>query len=143
MICQCRPFECFTDGLRTLVFCLVQPVDDDVALGDSKSIEVLPYSHCKLIFMHSSFRFRACHGRRHASYALTEDDVAEWILKGRRGVEAVGSSVALEDGGFLGCPLHLMERQMSACGVHWSGVESDMVSSKSEAVTDIRGVEVG
>lgn len=49
--------------VRTLVLRLVQPVNDDVALVDSQSIEILPYSHGQLVFVHSSFRFGAQHGR--------------------------------------------------------------------------------
>lgn len=109
-------------GLRTLMFCLVQPVDDDVALADTKRIEVLPHSHCKLVFVYPSFRFCAYHSRRHASYTLTEDDVAERVLEGRGCVEVVGSSVALEDGRLLGSPFHLMGRQLSVFGAHCSRV---------------------
>ena len=116
------------DVVRTLVFCLVQPVNDDVALGDSKSIEVLPHSHCQLVFVYSSFRLCACHGRRHASYALAKDDVAEWVLEGRRGVEAVGSSVALKNGRLLRCPLHLIEARASASGAHCSRLACGRVS---------------
>lgn len=110
------------------MFRLVQPVYDDVALGDSKSIEILPYSQCQLVFMHSSFRLRACHGRGHAANALAEDDVTEWVLERRRGVEAICSSVALEDGGFLRCPFHLMRRRTSACGAHGSRAARGSVS---------------
>jgi len=115
--------ECLQIRQRTLVFRLVQPVNDDVALADPKSIEILPYSQCQLIFLYSPFRFRACHGRRHASYALVEDDVTERVLEGRRGVEAVGSAVALEDGRLLRCPFHLLERHMSAFGARCGSAE--------------------
>lgn len=97
--------------VRTLVLRLVQPVNDDVALVDSQSIEILPYSHGQLVFVHSSFRFGAQHGRRHASDPLAEDDVTERVLERRRGVEAVGSSVALEDGRLLRRPFHLVRNE--------------------------------
>lgn len=114
--------------MRTLVFRLVEPVDDDVALGDAKSVEVLPHGHCQLVLVYSSFRFCACHGRRHAADALAKDDVAEWVLERRRGVEAVGSAVALEDGRLLRCPFHLRGAWLSARGAHWGGAEGTSVS---------------
>lgn len=86
---------------RTLVFRFVQPVDNDVALGDAQRIEVLAHCERQLILVYSSLWLWSCHGRREATDALAEDNVTQWVLEGRRGVEAVGSSVALKDGRFL------------------------------------------
>jgi hypothetical protein len=84
-------------GCHTLVFRLVEPVDDDMALRDAQRIEVLAHSECQLVLVYSSLCFGACHGRRHSPDALVEHDVTERVLEARGTVKAVGSSVALED----------------------------------------------
>jgi hypothetical protein len=94
---SCREAWFIRARLLTLVFRLVQPVDNDISLGDAQRVEVLPHCQRQLIFVHPPFRLFACHCWREAPNALAEHDVAEWVLEGRRRVEAVCSSVALQD----------------------------------------------
>lgn len=97
-------------GRLTLVFRLVQPVDNHVTLGDSLRVEALFDSHAELVLVNTSFPLRSCHGRRHSSNALVQYDVAERVLEAGRAVEAIGSSVALEDGRVLRRPFDLLQR---------------------------------
>ena len=68
-------------GRLTLVFRLVQPVDNHVTLGDSLRVEALFDSHAELVLVNTSFSLRSGHGRRHSSNALVQYDVAERVLE--------------------------------------------------------------
>jgi hypothetical protein len=92
---------------RTLVFGLVQPVDDDVGLCHAERIEVSPHRHRDLFLWYSSFRLRLSHGWGEATDALPEDDVAERVLERGRRVDAVRPSVVLQDSIVLGRPFDL------------------------------------
>jgi hypothetical protein len=89
------------------VFRLVEPVDNYVALCDSLRVEAFLDSHAQLVLVNTSFPLGSRHGRRHASNALVQYDVAERVLEARRAIESVGSSVALEDGRVLRGPFDL------------------------------------
>ena len=86
---------------RALVFRLVQPVDDYVALGDGLRVEALLDRQAQLVLVHASLCLWSRHGRRHASNALVQYDVAKRVLEARWAVEAVGASVAVEYGRVL------------------------------------------
>lgn len=78
---------------RTLILRLVQPVNNHICLSDAQRIEVLSYCQRQHVLVLPPLRFRSRHGRREASDALVEHDVAEGVLKGGGRVEAVGAAV--------------------------------------------------
>lgn len=67
--------------MRTLVFRLVEPVDNHVALCHSLGVEAFLDGHAQLILLNTSFSLWSRHGGRHAPNALVQYDVAERVLE--------------------------------------------------------------
>lgn len=85
----------------------VYPIDDAGGLGRGLGVEVLADRQRKLLLLDPAPVLLLRHCGREAADALAEDDVAERVLERGRRVEAVGPSVALEDGSVLRAPANL------------------------------------